>query len=72
MAQAPSFVQAIAQTEKTEEEYRNYVDSKRQDTVSQTYRLHHVSQTFDFVQSMKKKHLAFKRVLCPSGKLWRN
>jgi len=47
--------------EKKAEEYRNYVDSKRQDIVTQTYRLHHVNQTYDFVQKMKKKHLTFTK-----------
>jgi len=42
-------------TEKKAEDYRNYVDSKRKDIIAQTYRLHHTHQTYDFVQSMKKK-----------------
>jgi len=48
-------------TEKKAEDYRNYVDSKRIDIISQTYRLHHTHQTYDFVQNMKKKHLAFTK-----------
>jgi len=44
-------------------EYRNYVDSKRQEVISETYRLHHISQNFDFVQLMKKKHLNFDKGL---------
>jgi len=54
----PSLLESNIHThpkEKKAEEYRNYVDSKRQDIVTQTYRLHHVNQTYDFVQKMKKK-----------------
>jgi len=47
--------------EKKAEEYSNFEDSKRQDIVAQTYRLHHSSQTYDFVQRMKKQHLAFNK-----------
>jgi len=62
VAVASSFVPSIGEkTEKKEEEYRNYVDSKRLDIVTQTYKLHHTNQTFDFVKSMKKKHLAFNK-----------
>jgi len=47
--------------EKKAEEYRNFDDSKRQDIVAKTYRLHHSSQNYDFVQRMKKQHLAFNK-----------
>jgi len=47
-------VSSIVLQEPKKHEYRNYVDSKRQEVISETYRLHHFSQTFDLVQQMKK------------------
>jgi inositol oxygenase len=46
---------------KQQEEYRNYKDSQRQDVVSNTYRLNHTLQTYDYVLDMKKKHLNFDK-----------
>jgi len=46
---------------KKEDEYRNYTDSKRISVVSNTYRLHHINQTLQFVLQMKQKHLQFNK-----------
>jgi len=37
------------ETTKTKEEYRNYADSERVNTVREFYRLNHTYQTYDFV-----------------------
>lgn len=44
---------------KKEEDFRNYVNSERQELVEKTYRLMHVNQTVDFVRSMHDKWLKF-------------
>jgi inositol oxygenase len=51
----------LIDTTKKLDDFRNYVDSRRQETVSRTYRLNHIYQTFDFVQQKKKQHLTFNK-----------
>jgi len=47
--------------EKSAEQFRNYIDSERKETVLQTYRDHHVNQTVSFVRDMKEEHLKFNK-----------
>jgi len=46
---------------KSKEEFRNYVDSARQDVVNYTYLQNHMNQTFEFVQSMRKEYSSFNK-----------
>ena len=46
---------------KKKEEYRNYGDSERVDTVREFYRLNHTYQTFDFVKDKEKEFLKFDK-----------
>ncbi len=46
---------------KNKEEYRNYVDSKRVETVKEFYRLNHTYQTYDFVVQKEKDFLKFDK-----------
>lgn len=39
---------------KSKEEYRNYVDSERQDTVKEFYRLNHTYQTYELKKTNKQ------------------
>jgi len=47
--------------EKSKEEYRNYVDSERQDTVKEFYRLNHTFQTYEFAKAKKENFLKFDK-----------
>ena len=47
--------------EKSKEEYRNYVDSERQDTVKEFYRLNHTFQTYEFAKGKKDNFLKFDK-----------
>eukprot|EP01124_Arcella_intermedia_P036397 TRINITY_DN951_c0_g1_i3.p1 TRINITY_DN951_c0_g1~~TRINITY_DN951_c0_g1_i3.p1 ORF type:complete len:276 (-),score=55.58 TRINITY_DN951_c0_g1_i3:82-909(-) len=46
---------------KREDQFRNYEDSSRQEIVSKTYREHHIQQTFQNVQLLKRQHLQFNK-----------
>ncbi len=46
---------------KEKEEYRNYVDSERVETVKEFYRLNHTFQTYDFVINKEKEFLKFDK-----------
>ncbi len=46
---------------KEKEEYRNYVDSDRVETVKEFYRLNHTFQTYDFVVSKEREFLKFDK-----------
>jgi inositol oxygenase len=47
--------------EKTKQEYRNYADSERVNTVREFYRLNHTYQTYDFVVQKEKEFLKFNK-----------
>ena len=47
--------------EKSKEEYRNYVDSARQDTVKEFYRLNHTFQTYEFAKAKQENFLKFDK-----------
>lgn len=47
--------------EKTEEEFRNYVDSERLETVKEFYRINHINQTYDFVCKKEEEFLKFDK-----------
>lgn len=47
--------------EKSKEEYRNYVDSARQDTVKEFYRLNHTFQTYEFAKNKQEHFLKFDK-----------
>jgi inositol oxygenase len=49
------------ETTKTKEEYRNYADSERVNTVREFYRLNHTYQTYDFVVQKEKEFLKFDK-----------
>jgi len=49
------------ETTKTKEEYRNYADSERVNTVREFYRLNHTYQTYDFVIEKEKEFLKFDK-----------
>lgn len=51
---------SIANT-KNSDEYRNFKNSFKQETVSATYKLNHTLQTYDYVLEMKKQHLKFDK-----------
>lgn len=46
---------------KEKEEFRNYVDSERVDTVREFYRLNHTYQTYDFVCEKEAEFLKFNK-----------
>lgn len=46
---------------KAKEEYRNYVDSERVDTVREFYKLNHTYQTYDFVCEKENEFLKFDK-----------
>lgn len=46
---------------KAKEDYRNYVDSERVNTVREFYRLNHTYQTYNFVEEKEKEFLAFNK-----------
>lgn len=46
---------------KEKEEFRNYVDSDRIDTVKEFYRFNHKFQTYDFVSAKEKEFLKFNK-----------
>ncbi len=48
-------------TTKAKEEYRNYEDSDRVDTVREFYRLNHTYQTYDFVKEKENEFLKFNK-----------
>jgi len=45
---------------KAKDDYRNYHDSEKVDTVRQFYKLNHTYQTYDFVLEKEKEYLKFK------------
>jgi len=49
------------QVKKEKEEFRNYVDSERVDTVREFYRLNHTYQTYDFVCKKEEEFLKFDK-----------
>lgn len=49
------------ETKKAKEEYRNYEDSERVNTVREFYRLNHTYQTYDFVVQKEKEFLKFDK-----------
>jgi len=49
------------ETKKQKEEFRNYVDSERVDTVREFYRLNHTYQTYDFVCKKEVEFLKFDK-----------
>ncbi len=48
-------------TQKKKEEFRNYVDSERVETVREFYRLNHAYQTYSFVCGKEKEFLKFDK-----------
>jgi len=48
-------------TTQHKDQFRNYIDSARQEIVSDTYRKNHSLQTYSHVQEMKKAHLKFDK-----------
>ncbi|MEP2056962.1 MAG: inositol oxygenase family protein, partial [Maribacter litoralis] len=46
---------------KEKEEFRNYVDSERLDTVKEFYKINHEFQTYDFVVEKEKEFLQFNK-----------
>lgn len=50
-----------SETKKEQEEFRNYIDSERRETVREFYRLNHEFQTYDFVCSKEKEFLKFDK-----------
>lgn len=46
---------------KDKEEFRNYVDSERVETVKEFYRVNHINQTYDFVCNKEKEFLKFDK-----------
>ncbi len=46
---------------KVKEDYRNYVDSEKVDTVREFYRLNHTYQTYDFVKEKRANWLKFDK-----------
>jgi inositol oxygenase len=46
---------------KAKEDYRNYVDSERVDTVRDFYRLNHTYQTYDFAKEKRENWLKFDK-----------
>ena len=53
------------QPQKNKEEYRNYVDSERVNTVREFYRLNHTYQTYDFVRQKEADFLRFNKKEMP-------
>jgi inositol oxygenase len=50
-----------AEPKKEKDEYRNYKDSERVNTVREFYRLNHTYQTYDFVVQKEKEFLKFDK-----------
>jgi inositol oxygenase len=50
---------------KAKEEYRNYVDSEKVDTVREFYKMNHTYQTYDFVCQKQDKFLKFDKKEMP-------
>ncbi|MEP1487513.1 MAG: inositol oxygenase family protein [Algibacter sp.] len=48
-------------TKKEKEEFRNYVDSERLETVKEFYRINHINQTYDFVCKKEDEFLKFDK-----------
>lgn len=46
---------------KAKDDYRNYADNKRMETVREFYRLNHTYQTFDFVRQKEAEFLKFDK-----------
>jgi inositol oxygenase len=63
----PILQKDVSTNGKTVGAFRNYVDSARQQTVENFYRLNHKLQTFEFVQKMAAKYR--ESTLCKMG-LW--
>lgn len=54
-----------AEQAKSKEDYRNYHDSERVDTVREFYRLNHHYQTYDFVSQKQQDYLKFDKKEMP-------
>ncbi|WP_308991325.1 inositol oxygenase family protein [Mariniflexile litorale] len=50
-----------SESKKEKDEFRNYVDSERVETVKEFYRINHIYQTYDFVCSKEEEFLKFDR-----------
>lgn len=50
-----------SENKKEKEEFRNYVDSERVETVKEFYRINHTYQTYDFVCSKEEEFLKFNK-----------
>lgn len=50
-----------SENKKEKEEFRNYVDSERVETVKEFYRINHTYQTYDFVCSKEEEFLLFNK-----------
>jgi inositol oxygenase len=50
---------------KAKEEYRNYVDSEKVDTVREFYKMNHIYQTYDFVCQKQNNFLKFDKKEMP-------
>lgn len=48
-------------TNKEKEEFRNYIDSERVDTVKEFYRVNHINQTYQFVCDKENEFLKFDK-----------
>ena len=48
-------------TAKEKEEFRNYVDSERLETVREFYKINHLNQTYNFVCEKEKEFLQFDK-----------
>ncbi|MEP3838606.1 MAG: inositol oxygenase family protein [Algibacter sp.] len=48
-------------TKKEKEEFRNYIDSDRVDTVKEFYKINHINQTYDFVCKKEEEFLKFDK-----------
>lgn len=46
---------------KEKEEFRNYVDSERLETVKEFYKINHINQTYDFVCKKEEEYLKFDK-----------
>ena len=50
---------------KAKDDYRNYHDSEKVDTVRQFYKLNHTYQTYDFVMEKRRQYLSFDKKEMP-------
>jgi inositol oxygenase len=50
---------------KAKEEYRNYVDSEKVDTVREFYKMNHIYQTYDFAREKRENFLKFDKKEMP-------